>query len=507
MSERDAFVVAARRTPIGKLGGALRLLRVESLVAPLIRAVLTDAGLAATDVDEVVLGNVWGPGGNPARVAALTAGIDARVPGLTIDRQCASGLEAINLAARLVQTGAAGVCLAGGVESASTAPWRIDRPDSVYQTPAFSTRARFAPDAAGDPEMGPAADALARAHGVSRERQDRFALSSHRKAIAAAREGRFASEIVALPASNRAAALPPPPEGWEGAVEQDQSPRARLTLRTLGRFPPAFATRARFAPEAAGDPEMGPAADALARAHGVSRERQDRFALSSHRKAVAAAREGRFAGEIVALPVSNRAAALPRPPDGWEGAVERDQSPRARLTLRTLARFPPVFSPDGTVTAGNASPINDGAALVAVVSGAVLRRLGAPALRIVDGVAAGVDPALPGGGPIAATTALLRRNPGVDLSDVGVVEITEAFAGQALACLDALGIAEERANVGGGAIALGHPWGASGAVLVCRLFTEMLRAGNPTPPPSGVATVAGAGGVGVATLVERVTPA
>jgi acetyl-CoA C-acetyltransferase len=404
VSERHAFVVAARRTPIGKMGGALRLLRVESLVAPLIRAVLADAGLTAGDVDEIVLGNVWGPGGNPARVAALTAGIDARVPGLTIDRQCASGLEAINLAARMVQAGVTDVCLAGGVESASTAPWRIDRPDSIYRTPAFSTRARFAPDAAGDPEMGPAADALARAHGVSRERQDRFA-------------------------------------------------------------------------------------------------------LSSHRKAVAAAREGRFAGEIVALPVSNRAAALPRPPDGWEGAVERDQSPRARLTLRTLARFPPVFSSDGTVTAGNASPINDGAALVAVVSGAVLRRLGAPALRIVDGVAAGVDPTLPGGGPIAATTALLRRNPGVDLSDVGLVEITEAFAGQALACLDALGIAEERVNVGGGAIALGHPWGASGAVLVCRLFTEMLRAARAAPPASGVATVAGAGGVGVATLVERVAPA
>lgn len=402
MSDRDAFVVAARRTPIGKVGGALRMLRVESLAAPVLRAVLADAGLETDDVDEVVLGNVWGPGGNPARLAALTAGIDAGVPGLTIDRQCASGLEAINLAAGLVRSGVADVYLAGGVESASTAPWRIDKPDSVYSTPAFSGRARFAPDAIGDPEMGPAADALARSHGVTRERQDRFALSSHHKAVSAAGAGRFDHEIVAVPVSNRAAALPPPP-------------------------------------------------------------------------------------------------------DGYDAAVDRDQSPRGRLTLETLARFPPVFSADGTVTAGNASPINDGAAVVVVVSGAVLRRLAVPALRIVDGVAAGVDPALPGAGPIAATTALLRRNPGVDLADVALVEITEAFAGQALACLGALGITEQRVNVGGGAIALGHPWGASGAVLVCRLFTEMVRAPRSTPPPaSGLATVAGAGGVGVATLFERV---
>jgi acetyl-CoA C-acetyltransferase len=302
----------------------------------------------------------------------------------------------------MVRAGIVDVCLAGGVESASTAPWRVDKPDTVYQTPAFTGRARFAPDAVGDPEMGPAADALARTHGVSRERQDRFALSSHHKALAAARAGRFAHEIVAVPVSNRAAALPPPPEGWDGAVDHDQSPRARLTLRALGRFPP-------------------------------------------------------------------------------------------------------VFGADGTVTAGNASPINDGAAVVAVVSGAVRRRLGGPALRVVDGVAAGVDPALPGTGPIAAVTALLRRHPDVDLAGIDLVEITEAFAGQALACLDALGVDEQRVNVGGGAIALGHPWGASGAVLVCRLFTEMVRAPRHTPPPGrGLAMVAGAGGVGVATLFERV---
>jgi acetyl-CoA C-acetyltransferase len=398
----DALVIAARRSPIGRLGGTLRHLRVESLAAPVIRAVLADAGLDPRDVDEVVLGNVWGPGGNPARVAALTAGLDPAVPGLTVDRQCASGLEAINLAARLVRDGAASVCLAGGVESVSTAPWRVDKPATVYQTPVFSGRARFAPDDAGDPEMGPAADALARAHGISRERQDRFALDSHRKAVAAA--------------------------------------------------------------------------DA-----------------------------GRFDGEIAALPASNRAAAAARPPGGRDHAIAVDESPRARLTLRSLSRFPPVFDPNGTVTAGSASPINDGAAVVAVVSAAVHERLGSPpALRVADGIAAGVDPAMPGTGPIAATRALCERNPDLDLVDIELVEITEAFAGQALACLDALGIAQERVNVAGGAIALGHPWGASGAVLVTRLFTEMVRAPRATPAPlRGLATVAGAGGVGVATLLER----
>jgi acetyl-CoA C-acetyltransferase len=255
----------------------LRHLRVESLAAPVIRAVLADAGLDPGDVDEVVLGNVWGPGGNPARVAALTAGLDPAVPGLTVDRQCASGLEAVNLAARLVCDGAAGVCLAGGVESVSTAPWRVDKPASLYQTPAFSGRARFAPDTAGDPEMGPAADALSRAYGISRERQDRFALDSHRKAVAARDAGRFDGEIAALPASNRAAATPP---------------------------------------------------------------------------------------------------------GGWDHAIAEDESPRARLTLRTLSRFPPVFAPDGTVTAGNASPINDGAAVAAVVSARASRETaGAPGGR------------------------------------------------------------------------------------------------------------------------------
>lgn len=172
--------------------------------------------------------------------------------------------------------------------------------------------------------------------------------------------------------------------------------------------------------------------------------------------------------------------------------------------MEALSGLRPAFGADGTVTAGNASPINDGAAVVAVVSRRVCETMGLPhALRFVDGVAAGVDPQLPGTGPIAATRRLLERV-GTGMQDVDLVEVTEAFAGQALACVDALQIPEDRVNVGGGAIALGHPWGASGAVLVTRLFTEMIRSPQgDTPPRLGLATVAGAGGIGVATLVER----
>ena len=405
MSGRDAFIIAARRTPIGRVGGILRHLRVEELGAAAIRAVVADIGADEDDVDEVVLGNAWGPGGNPARVAAVAAGLAAGVPGVTIDRQCASGLEAVNLAARLVQAGAADLCLAGGVESVSTAPWWVEKPPTVYQSPAFMSRARFAPDTIGD-------DAVA-------------------------------------------------------------------------------------------DPDMGVAADALAGSHGVTRERQDAFALASHTKALSAAEAGRFDGELVALPRGGGSGTA-SPARSDDGTVVRDESPRSRLTLRALAGLPPAFGAGGTVTAGNASPINDGAAIVAVASTQVREALGVGhALRFVEGTAAGVDPRLPGTGPIAATRRLLDRV-GIGVADIDLIELTEAFAGQALACIDALEIPGDRVNVRGGAIALGHPWGASGAVLVTRLFTEMVRAPDRQPPPRyGLATLAGAGGVGVATLLER----
>ncbi len=385
-----ACIIAARRTPIGRAGGALRTLPVEDLAAPVLTAALADAGLDPAEVDEVVLGNAAGPGGNPARVALLAAGFPLSVPGLTVDRQCGSGLEAIVLGARLIQAGAAEVVIAGGVESASTAPWRVERPLSATALPRFYGRARFAPAAIGDPEMGVAAENVARAFGISRERQDRYALDSHRKAVAAQRAGRFRAEIVPL--------------------------------------------------------------------------------------AVA--------------------------PGG--AAIDTDECPRPDTGLDRLARLKPAFVEGGTVTAGNACPVNDGAAAVVLVSERRFRAL-APAggLRLVDAAAAGVDPNLLGIGPVAAVRRLLARRPDLALDRIDLVEFNEAFAAQVLASLDALAIPAARVNVAGGALALGHPYGASGAILVTRLFAEMVRA-PAAPARLGLATLGIGGGQGIAALFERV---
>lgn len=389
MSNRP-IIVAARRTPVGRIGGALRELPVEDLAAPVIRAVLVDAGIDPAEVDEVLLGNAVGPGGNVARLSALVAGLPVSVPGVTVDRQCGSGLEAVNLAARLVQSGACDIVLAGGVESTSTAPWRVAKPSSLYRSPAFYDRARFAPDEIGDPSMIEAAENVASAYGIDRARQDRYALESHRKAVAAQAAGRFDREIVPL------------------------------TLR-----------------------------------------------------------DGRV--------------------------IDRDECPRADTSQERLARLRPILRPDGTVTAGNACPVNDGAAVVAVVSERKFRALGlSRGLAVVDSAAAGVDPTLLGTGPIPAVAKLLARNPGLSVADIDLIEFNEAFAAQVLASLDALGIDQSRVSVGGGALALGHPYGASGAILVTRLFTELLFPAVGMSPRRGLATLGIGGGMGLATLLEPV---
>jgi acetyl-CoA C-acetyltransferase len=384
-------IVAARRTPIGRVGGSLRHLSVDGLAAPVLNALVADGGIAAEEIDDVILGNAAGPSGNPARLSALAAGFPIAVPGLTVDRQCGSGLEAINLAARLIEASAGDVYIAGGVESASTAPWRLERPSSLYRAPRVYKRARFAPDSIGDPDMGVAAEDVARHYGISRERQDRCALDSHLKAIAAQRSGRFDAEIV---------------------------------------------------------------------------------------------------------PVSDQAT----------GVVRVDECPRADTSMERLAALPPAFVADGRVTAGNSCPINDGAAAVLIVSASRFRGIGARAgLRVVDSVAAGVDPRVLGTGPIASTHGLFARTAGLTMDAVDVVEFNEAFAAQVLACLDALKIPEAKVNLGGGAIALGHPFGASGAILVVRLFTEMVRRAKTSANAKiGLATLGIAGGLGISTLFEAI---
>ncbi|RZT83359.1 acetyl-CoA C-acetyltransferase [Pseudonocardia sediminis] len=378
MSDRDPVVVAARRTPIGTAGGALRDVTVDELAAPVLRALLTDVGhpadgsaahVAGVPVSDVLLGNVFGPGGNPARVAALRAGLGDEVPGMTVDRQCASGLAAILAAATAIRAGNGEVYLAGGVESASTAPHR-QWPDGTRYT-----RAPFAPAEIGDPDMGPAADVVAAKAGISRERQDAFAARSHARAVRAQDGGTFGAELVPV------------------------------------------------------------------------------------------------AGLIA------------------------DQRPRSGFTPERLARFRPAFTADGTATAANSCGVNDGAAAVLVVSERVRRTLGVPGLSLTAAATRGCDPNLLGLGAVPAIEAVLQGAP-------DAVEFTEAFAGQALACLDAAGLDEHTASPNGGAIALGHPWGASGAVLVVRLFSHLVRARRGT---TGLSALSSGGGLGVAARWEVVT--
>jgi acetyl-CoA C-acetyltransferase len=369
-------IVAALRTAIGTAGRSLAALTAADLAAPVIAAVADAVGPAAGAPRDVVLGNCMGPGGDVARVAALQAGLPVSVPGLTVDRQCGSGLAAIVLAAGLVRADG-GVILAGGVESASTAPWRSW----------------------------------------------------------------------------------PPEQGGE----------------------PRRYTRAPFAPAALGDPDMGPAADALAADFAISRRSQDEYAARSHDRAVTAQQAGAFDAEIVPV-----------------GAVCRDERPRRGLTVDRLSRLRPAFAAAGTVTAGNSCGVNDGAAVAAVVDGAAHRRAGGPGLRVLATATAGVDPTRPGLGIVPATQAALERA-GLTLDDLDVIEFNEAFAGQVLACCAALGLAPERVCPEGGALALGHPWGASGAVLVVRLLAQLVGRGRGR---YGLAAIAVGGGQGVAMVVE-----
>ena len=374
-ADTPAVVVAALRTPIGTAGRSLAGVDAAGLAAPVLRA-LADA-VPMVPVAEVVLGNCMGPGGNVARVAALTAGLAPEVPAFTVDRQCGSGLAAITTAAALVRQ-SPGLVLAGGAESVSTAPWRFW----------------------------------------------------------------------------------PPVDGGE----------------------PTRYERAPFAPAEVGDPDMGLAADLLALERAVSRERQDAYAARSHARAHATLTGGGFDDETV--PVAG---------------VTTDERPRHGITADRLARLRPAFRDGGTVTAGNSCGVNDGAAAVAVVDAETYRRLGVPGLRILSTATSGVDPNRPGLGIVPAVRAALGRAR-LTLDDIDVVELNEAFAGQVLACCDELGLDPERVCPEGGALALGHPWGASGAVLVVRLFSQLVRAGRGE---IGVAAIAVGGGQGVAMVVQR----
>jgi len=397
---REAVIIAANRTPLGKYGGALRAVRPDDLAALVIADVTRRAGIAPEQVEDVLFGcaNQAGEDNrNVARMALLLAGYPVTVPGQTINRLCGSGLQAVNSAAHAIQVGAGDLFVAGGVESMTRAPFVLGKPDTAF-------------------------------------------------------------------------------------------PRGAQTLQdtTIGwRFiNPRLAEQ--YYPYG-----MGETAENVAERYGVSREDQDAFALASHQRAVAAQRAGRFNDEIVPVPVPQK--------HGEPVLFTADEQPRPDTSLEKLAKLKPAFRPGGTVTAGNSSGINDGAAALVLAARDRAEALGLqPRARIVATAVAGVDPAVMGLGPIPATRKALERA-GLRVSDLDLVELNEAFAAQALQCMRELGLPHDIVNVNGGAIALGHPLGCSGARLVTTLLYELERRGGRY----GLATMCIGVGQGIATIIER----
>lgn len=375
-----AVIVAAKRTPIGLYGGKLHKWEPEDLLKPLFRHFKTTLSCPLEELDDVILGNVVGNGGNLARKSLLEAGIHHSVSGLTVDRQCGSGLEAIQLACRLVESGAGEFYIAGGVESTSRAPWKMKRPTSLY-----------------------------------------------------------------------------PSE------------------------PPQFFERAAFAPEGQ-DPSMIEAAENVAEQFHISREDQDVFAYESHMKASGVQAQQQFDKEIVPLKVQGE----------W---MTQDEGIRPTIELRRLHRLKPLL-PNGTVTVGNCCLKHDGAALVVVMSETKARKLGLTEGLVFKGYTIeGVPPEILGIGLIPAVKRLLHQQQ-LTLSEIDAVELNEAFSSQVLASQRELGITKRQLNRYGGALAMGHPYSASGAILVTRLF-HMIEAHRT------LATMGIGGGMGNAALFER----
>jgi 3-oxoadipyl-CoA thiolase len=398
---QDAFIIDAVRTPIGKYGGTLADVRPDDLAAHAISAAVERNGIEPGEVEDVILGcsNQAGEDNrNVARMASLIAGLPVEVPGVTVNRLCASGLEAVNQAARAVRLGDSDLILAGGVESMTRAPFVHLKPDKRFPRGPIETV---------DTTIG----------------------------------WRFVN--------------------------------ARLAER--------YSTEG-----------MGETAENVAERYEVTRADQDQFALASHRRAVTAWEAGTFAREVVPIEV----------PNGKAGpvVVERDEGPREDTDLERLAKLRPVFREGGSVTAGNASQINDGAACVVIGSDKAAERLGKrPLARIVSTGAAGVDPAFMGIGPVPASRKALEKA-AIGADDIDLVELNEAFAAQVLASIRQLGIEHGRVNVNGGAIALGHPLGMSGARLVGTLAHELQERGGRY----GLATLCIGVGQGLATVIEAV---
>ena len=397
----EALIVDAVRTPMGRFRGALSGVRPDDLAARVVDAAVKRTSIEPGDVADVYMGAANQAGEDNrdvARMAGLLAGLPVEVPGVTVNRLCASGLEAVNQASRALRLGEGDLYLAGGVESMSRAPWVVTKPESSLP-------------------RGP--------H------------TMHDTAL-----------------------------GW------------RLVNPMMAEM---HSTEA-----------MGETAENVAERFGISREDSDAFALRSHQRAVEAHRAGRFAEEMISV-------ATPGPKGEDIGVVDRDEGPREDSSLERLAKLRPAFREGGVVTAGNASTLNDGAACLVLADEAKADTLPVSPLGRILGIGvAGVDPAVMGIGPVYAIPRALE-NAGLELDEIDLVEINEAFACQVLACARELGIDEEKLNVNGGAIALGHPLGCSGARILTTLLWELRRRGARY----GVAALCVGVGQGVATVVEN----
>ena len=411
---KDVVIVDGVRSPIGRYGGGLASVRPDDLLADVYKALIARTGIDAALLDDVYAGcgNQAGEDNRDvARMSVLLAGFPKEVPGVTVNRNCASALEAVNQAAKAIVAEEGDVYIGSGVECMSRAPWAMGKPERT-------------------PQMG------------------------H-------------------------------PKMWDTTVGwRFNNPRMDALYPIVS---------------------LGETAENIAEEMQITREEQDAFAVESHRRAVAAINTGKFAEEIAAIAVPQRR--------GEPIQVTRDEHPRYRETgdggveLATsaadMAKLRPAFRKDGTVTAGNSSGVNDGAAALLLTSADKAAELGLkPKLRWLGSAAAGVDPGVMGYGPVPATEKLLARF-GLAIDEIGLVELNEAFAAQTIGCMRRLGLDHAKTNVNGGAIALGHPTGCSGARILTTLMHEMARRGAQAPRPFyGIATLCVGVGMGVSTLVE-----
>ncbi|MBT2637935.1 thiolase family protein [Bacillus sp. ISL-39] len=386
---RDAVIVSAVRTAIGRQGGALTSVPAHVFGAEVIKEAIRRANVQPEMVEDVIMGNVISGGGNLARLTALQTGLSLELPALTIDRQCGSGINAVNLAAQAIRAGAGDIYVAGGIESMSRAPYLMDKPERPY------------------------------------------------------------------------------------------SP-----------VPPGF-RKSQLSPKEIGDPPMGITAENLVTKYSINREEQDQFALKSQQKMAAAMAEGRFDEQIVPITIPVR--------KGPPVIFNKDEHPRPQTTLEALAQLKPAFLPNGSVTAGSSSGLNDAAAALIVMSRMKAQELGVKPMAVVrEQAIAGVDPNIMGIGPVPAVRKVLEKS-GLTLDDMDIIEINEAFAAQVIACDRELNMNHSKVNVNGGAIAHGHPLGATGAILITKAAYELERRGGRY----ALITACIGGGQGIATIIER----